>query len=133
MTRDEGEGYGIAKLFYHRGTDSFHALQTLDGAEGTERITVGHDPLRERWPYILQGLYFLLARNVQIHWSGGFGGRLLLLFSLGLTQAGVARGIRRFDLVLERPMGSRIRRNPAVESPVGSGRRPEDQNRRKKQ
>ncbi len=133
MTRDEGEGYGRAKLFYHRGTDSFHTLQTLDGAEGTEGITVGHDPLRERWPYIPQGLYFLLARNVQIDRSCGFGRRLLLLFSLGLAQASVARGIRGFDLVLERPTSSGIGGGPAVEGPVGPGRRPEDQNRRKKQ
>ena len=106
MTRDEGEGYGRAELFYHRGTDSFHTLQTLDGAEGTEGITVGHDPLRERWPDIPQGLYFLLARNVQIDRSGRFGRRLLLLFTLGFAKASVARGIRGFDLVLERPTGS---------------------------
>ncbi len=106
MTRDEGEGYGRAELFYHRGTDSFHALQTLDGAEGTERITVGNDSLGERGTYVPQGLYFLLARNVQIDRSEGFGSRFLTLFPLRFAQAGVASGICSFDLVLERPAGS---------------------------
>jgi hypothetical protein len=106
MTRDEGEGYGRAELFYHRGTDSFHALQTLDGAERTERITVGNDSLGERGPHIPQGLNLLLARNVQIDRSDGFGRRFSLLFPLGFAQAGVASGIRSFDLVLEGPAGS---------------------------
>ena len=105
MTRDEGEGYGRAELFYHRGTDSFHALQTLDGAEGTERITVGYDSLGERGAYVLQRLYFLRTRNVQIDRSGRLGRRLHLLFPLWFAQPGVARGIRGFDLVLERPTG----------------------------
>jgi hypothetical protein len=91
MTRDEGEGYGGAELFYHRGTDSFHPLQTLDRAEGTEGITVGHDSLRERGTYVPQGLYLLLARNVQIDRSGRLGRSLFLFFSLGFAQAGVAR------------------------------------------
>jgi hypothetical protein len=114
MTRDEGEGYGRAELFYHRGTDSFDALQTLDGAEGTERITVGYDPLRERRPYVPQGLYFLFARNVQVDGSGGLRRRFLFLFPLGLAEAGVARRICGFDLVLEGPTGAGIGRRPTV-------------------